>query len=156
MTHGVGPGDRVAVALQPSAAWVTLALALAKLGATPAVLPPDGDPATRALAAGALMLDPDDLPALAAPHAVARSDAVGDGESLGQGTSLLVERAAGQDVGAVDDGGFGRPAIGQPLEGPGRGKRSGGRAQRLGGSPDGVFVPVGFCTGVTFGYWNWC
>jgi hypothetical protein len=71
VTCGVAPGDRVAVALEPSAAWLILALALAKLGATPAVLPPGGDAAARAAAAGALLLDPAHLPALAAPHAVA-------------------------------------------------------------------------------------
>ena len=71
MTCGVGPGDRVAVALEPSAAWLILALALAKLGATPAVLPPGGDAVVLAAAAGALLLDPADLPALAAPLAVA-------------------------------------------------------------------------------------
>jgi len=71
VVHGIGPGDRVALALDPSAVWPVLALALAKLGATPAVLPPGGDPAARAAAARALLLDPADLPALAAPHAVA-------------------------------------------------------------------------------------
>ena len=70
-THGVGPGDRVAIAAAPSASWFVLALALAKLGATPAVLPPGHDPGALACAAGALLLAPDDLPALAAPHAVA-------------------------------------------------------------------------------------
>jgi hypothetical protein len=69
--HGIGPGDRVALAVEPSAGWFVLALALAKLGATPAVLPPGHDPAFLAAAAGALLLAPDDLPALAAPHAVA-------------------------------------------------------------------------------------
>ena len=71
MTHGVGPGDRIAIAAAPSAAWFVLALALAKLGATPAVLPPGHDPAALASAAGALLLAPEDLPTLAAPHAVA-------------------------------------------------------------------------------------
>ncbi len=71
VTHGVGPGDRVALAVEPSAGWFVLALALAKLGATPAVLPPGHDPAPLAAAAGALLLAPQDLPALAAPHAVA-------------------------------------------------------------------------------------
>jgi hypothetical protein len=61
----------VALAVAPSAGWFVASLALAKLGATPAVLPPDGDPRTLAAAAGARLLAPDDLPALAAPHAVA-------------------------------------------------------------------------------------
>jgi hypothetical protein len=71
VSHGVGPGDRVALAVEPSTSWFVLALALAKLGATPAVLPPGHDPAALAAAAGALLLAPGDLPALAAPHAVA-------------------------------------------------------------------------------------
>jgi len=71
VTHGIGPGDRVAITIRPSAAWFVLALALAKLGATPAVLPPGGDPASRAAAAGALLLDSGELPNLAAPHPVA-------------------------------------------------------------------------------------
>jgi hypothetical protein len=87
---------------------------------------------------------------------VARTDAVGDGEALGEGAGLLVETLAGQDRGAVDDGGVGRPAVGQPLQGPGRGKRARRGRQRLGGSPAGLPVPAGFWTGVTFGYWNSC
>jgi non-ribosomal peptide synthetase component F len=71
VTHGIGPGDRVALALAPSALWFVASLALAKLGATPAVLPPSHDPARLAAGAGALLLDPEELPALAAPHAVA-------------------------------------------------------------------------------------